>query len=97
MGTDETIRRLKLLVVRPLDQHASRAIAPAPYDDRPIARVSEVQTLQRLRALIFGRNDRGRTLCQGPCGQHDASGGGNTGLQESTTRLGRDSLMALSS
>ena len=83
---DKAVPFAKLLVVRPLDQHASRAIAPAPDDDGAVRGIAELQTLQRLRTLAFGGDDRGCPPGQAPRGQHSTGGGGDTGLQKFTTR-----------
>src|SRR5262249_42431244 len=86
MGADETVDVLKLLIVRPLDQHASRAVAAAPHDDGAIAGVTEMQPLQRLRSLVVGCDDRRRTFRQRPRGQNHPGGGRHTDLQKASTR-----------
>ena len=83
--TDEALHLVELLIVGPLDQHASGPVAAAPHDDRAIVRIAEVQALQRLRALIIRCDDRRRTRL-GPSGQNDPCGRDHAGFQESTTR-----------
>ena len=76
---------LELLVVRPLDQHARGAVAAAPHHDRAIAGVTELQALQRLRALDLCSDDR-RGLCRGPSWQRKTGGRCRGGLQEPSSR-----------
>jgi hypothetical protein len=48
----------ELLVVRPFDEHASRAVAPAPDYDRPVGGVAKLQALERQGTLGLGDHDR---------------------------------------
>ena len=84
VGAGESVRVVELLVVGPFDEHARRAVAAAPHDDRSVAGVAELHALRRLRTLRVRGDDRGRTLRQGPVGQRDASDRGRTGLQEAS-------------
>jgi hypothetical protein len=86
MRADQAVRLFELFVVRPVDQHPRRSIAAAPDHHRSVARVAELQALQRLWSFAIGCDNGRRALGQGPSGQRDAGRRSHAGLQKPAPR-----------